>query len=96
MNDYMKYLAEHNRYDFSIHSVFSFLARHRRTIVTHVSCERQSNSYRILVHYKSTATNKTHYEPFSFYRNAEEKLADQFINEICDTFSVTLSGDPIL
>lgn len=95
MNLFMDYKNEKSRYEIALDCVFSFLALHRRTIITHIECERQVSVYRVMVHYMSTVTNKKHYIGITFYRNAEEQEAERFINAVCDTFQVTLTGDPI-
>lgn len=96
MNLFMDYKNEKSRDEIAIDNVFSFMALHRRTIITHIECERQESVYRVLIHYMSTVTNKKHYIGITFYRNAEENEAKHFINTICETFCVTLSGDPIV
>ena len=95
MNSYFEYLEGKSRDELALDNVFSFMALHRRTIITHVECERQENNYRVLIHHKNTVTNKNAYIFISFFRNAEEKEADNFIKTVCNTFHVTFSGDPI-
>lgn len=95
MNAYMNYLEGKSRDEIAIDNIFSFMALHRRTIITRIECERQENIYRVLVHHKNTVSDRCAYISISFYRNLEEREADHFINEICDTFHVTLTGDPI-
>ena len=83
MNSYFEYLEGKSRDELALDLVFSFMALHRRTVITRVECERQENNYRILVHHKNTITDRSAYISFSFYRNAEEKEADRFINTVC-------------
>lgn len=86
MNAYMNYLEDKSRDEIAPDSIFSFMALHRRTIITRVEIERQENIYRVLVHHKNTVSDRTAYISISFYRNAEEQEADRFINTVCDTF----------
>lgn len=95
MNSYFEYLGSKTRDEIALDNVFSFMALHRRTIITRVECERQENIYRVLVHHKNTVSDRTAYISISFYRNAEEREADRFINTVCDTFHVSPTGDPI-
>lgn len=93
MKSYLDYLRK-PRHEICIDRVFSYMATHRRTIVTRIDVERHENIYRILVHHMNTRTNKHNFIPLSFYRGCEEDEAKAFIDAISSEFDVTVNDNP--
>ncbi len=91
MNSYFEYLEGKSRDELALDNIFSFMALHRRTIITRVEIERQENITEFLFITKIRCRTGAHIFLFHFTAmQKSEKLTDSLIQCVIHFMSLPL------
>lgn len=78
-------------------NVASYVSIYPASIIDRVHVDLKENTYCIRIFYVNTKSDKQFIHTFNFYRLAESREAEKFIQLLKENFgSISVTGDPII